>query len=153
MTSYFWSGFPSLSGRPRRDVWTTAYWRGHPPNYVTPIGSWTLTLSSFLSYKPLSKPSPCALRYIARPPRLRTSFSLLCTRRSLTGTWWGTVVSNGMGYLCDRRMMIDFGSCVKSLINSSLGTETYPARINDFPVFLLVEQRNVKIWSFNVHQY
>lgn len=29
MTSYFWSGFPSLSVlAPARDVWTTAYWRG-----------------------------------------------------------------------------------------------------------------------------
>lgn len=40
--------FPQFVGSPSRDVWTTAYWRGHPPT-TSPLSARTLTLSSFLS--------------------------------------------------------------------------------------------------------
>lgn len=43
--------FPQFVGSLRRDVWTTAYWRGHPPA-TSPLSARTLTLSFHLS--PLS---------------------------------------------------------------------------------------------------
>lgn len=43
--------FPQFVGSLRRDVWTTAYWRGHPPA-TSPLSVRTLTLSFHLS--PLS---------------------------------------------------------------------------------------------------
>lgn len=47
---------------------------GPPTHYVTPIGSWTLTLSSFLSYKPLSNLHPVA------QPRV---FDIYCATASI----------------------------------------------------------------------
>lgn len=136
--------FPQFVGSPPRDVWTTAYWRGHPPT-TSPLSALGL-LHYRLSYrrKPFVQPSPC------RPTSRSSSVSsIYCATASIKNVllvimyasfidWntmrygsikWGIWVTEGV-----RRMAIDFGSCVRSLINSSLGTKTHP--VYDFPVFL-----------------
>lgn len=87
MTSYFWSGFPSLSGRPR-----VMYGRRHIGEAAHPLRHpYRLGLLRYrLSYRcPTSSPP---LRYIhiyiyigRRSATIRTALlSLLCTRRFFT---------------------------------------------------------------------
>lgn len=63
--------FPQFVGSLRRDVWTTAYWRGHPPA-TSPLSARTLTLSFRLS----SSRHPGFLVWLSRQRLVSLSFKV-----------------------------------------------------------------------------
>ena len=132
MTSYFWSGFPSLSGRPRVMYGRRHIGGGHPP--TTPPLSALGLLHYRLSYRANVVLHPVSLMLFVRVfdiLRDRLDYNVLLVimyasfidsnMMSYGSLKWGIWVGSRV-----RRMMIDFENYIRSLINSSLGTKTYP---------------------------